>query len=58
MTRALDPTDPHVWRTAKSVVNRARASSLHCAVASIDTDGSPHVTPIGSVMLGEPGEAV
>src|SRR6187200_305313 len=58
MTRALDPTDPEVWKMAKAVVHRARASSLHCAVASIDTDGSPHVTPIGSVMLGAPGQAV
>ena len=54
----LDPTDPDVWATAKAVVHRARASSLHCAVASINADGSPHVTPIGSVMLGAPGEAI
>jgi uncharacterized protein len=39
-------------------MHRARASSLHCAVASLDPDGSPHVTPIGSVLLGEPGRAV
>jgi uncharacterized protein len=58
MTRVLDPADPQVWQTAKDVVNRARASSLHCAVASINSDGSPHVTPIGSVVLGEPGAAV
>jgi uncharacterized protein len=58
MTQALDPADPQVWRTAKAVVHRTRASSLHCAIASIDADGSPHVTPIGSVMLGDPGRAV
>jgi hypothetical protein len=39
-------------------MHRARASSLHCAVASLDPDGSPHVTPIGSVLLSEPGRAV
>jgi hypothetical protein len=58
MTPVLDPSDPHVWRTAKAVVRRARSSSLHCAIASIEADGSPHVTPIGSVMLGDPGQAV
>jgi uncharacterized protein len=58
MSQILDPADPQVWRTAKAVVHRARASSLHCAIASIDDDGWPHVTPIGSVMLGDPGQAV
>lgn len=58
MTHALDPLDTFVWKTTKSVFHRARASSLHCAIASIDPDGSPHVTPIGSVLLGEPGRAV
>jgi hypothetical protein len=58
MTQVLDPADPHVWRTAKAVVRRTRNSSLHCAIASIDADGWPHVTPIGSVMLGDPGQAV
>src|SRR5436190_10313977 len=58
MTHVLDPADPQVWLTAKAVVRRTRAGSLHCAIASIDADGSPHVTPIGSVMLGDPGEAV
>jgi uncharacterized protein len=58
MTHALDPTDPQVWRTARAVVHRTRTSSLHCAIASVDADGCPHVTPIGSVMLGEPGQAV
>jgi hypothetical protein len=58
MTYPLDPLDPLVWKTTKSVFHRARASSLHCAIASIDLDGSPHVTPIGSVLLGDPGSAV
>ena len=58
MTQVLDPSDPHVWRTARAVVRRTRTSTLHCAIASIDAEGWPHVTPIGSVMLGEPGQAV
>ena len=58
MTQVLDPTDPRVWSAAKAVVRRTRTGSLHCAIASVDADGSPHVTPIGSVMLGDPGQAV
>ena len=58
MTQELDATDPDVWRSARAVVRRARTSSLHCAIASIDANGSPHVTPIGSVMLGDPGQAI
>ncbi|BBZ04433.1 hypothetical protein MCHIJ_38700 [Mycolicibacterium chitae] len=39
------------WRTARHVVRRAVRSSLHCSIASRNPDGSPHVTPIGSVLL-------
>jgi hypothetical protein len=53
----LDPTDPEVWRQVRRTVARSRASSLHCALASVDADGRPHVTPIGSVVLGAPGRA-
>jgi hypothetical protein len=55
--RDLDPHDPDVWTTVRSVVARARSSSLHCSIASIGPDGTPHVTPIGSLMLGAPGHA-
>jgi hypothetical protein len=53
----LDPTDPAVWAQVRHTVARSRTSTLHCAIASINADGSPHVTPIGSVALGRPGEA-
>jgi uncharacterized protein len=43
------------WEWARQVVHRAVGTSIHCAVASRDADGSPHVTPIGSVTLTEPG---
>lgn len=39
------------WALARDTVRRARLSSFHCAVASLNPDGSPHVTPIGSVLL-------
>jgi hypothetical protein len=46
------------WPEVRNIVRRAVRSSLHCSVASINDDGSPHVTPIGSVMLTEPGRAL
>ncbi|MCA0158662.1 pyridoxamine 5'-phosphate oxidase family protein [Tsukamurella sp. M9C] len=45
-------TAPDVpWAAARTTVRRAVRSSLHCAVASRNPDGSPHVTPIGSILL-------
>lgn len=56
--KQLDPTDPAVWQQVRATVRGASASSMHCAIASIGADGHPHVTPIGSVMLTEPGRGV
>lgn len=56
--KPLDPADPDVWRQVRATLRGAGSSSLHCAIASIGADGHPHVTPIGSVMLTEPGRAV
>lgn len=53
--RTLDPTDPDVWRTVRATVARAQSSALHCAIGSTMPDGSAHVSPIGSVSLGDPG---
>ncbi|MDF0532470.1 pyridoxamine 5'-phosphate oxidase family protein [Tsukamurella sp. 8F] len=39
------------WEFARRTVRRCVRSSLHCAVASRNTDGTPHVTPIGSLLL-------
>lgn len=55
---SLDPTDPVVWQQVRATLRCATSSSLHCAVASIGADGHPYVTPIGSVMLTEPGRGV
>lgn len=56
--KPLDPADPDVWRQVRATLHGATRSSMHCAIASIGADGHPHVTPIGSVMLTEPGRGV
>jgi hypothetical protein len=51
------PLDPHDWQTLKRTMSDAFASSLHFAIASVDADGAPRVTPVGTVFLNEPGHA-
>ena len=46
------------WPKLKDLFKKSFGSSLHFSVASIDQDGNPHVTPIGSFILGEPGKAI
>ena len=41
------------WQTAWALVKRSFRSSLHYAFASVNADGTPHVTPIGSLLLRE-----
>ncbi len=41
------------WHTAWALVKRSFRSSLHYAFASVNADGTPHVTPIGSLLLKE-----
>lgn len=41
------------WSDIKSVTRSALQSSLHCAIASIDSEGRPHNTPIGSLILND-----
>ncbi len=41
--------DTH-WETVRKVLDESR-SSLHCAVATVNQDGAPHVTPVGSLFL-------
>jgi hypothetical protein len=43
--------DDESWRTIRDIVGRAKKSSLHCAIASVDYDGAPHITPVGTVFL-------
>lgn len=44
------------WPDIRRVVERGQASSLYCSIASVGDDGTPTVTPIGTVFLGsKPG---
>ena len=43
------------WKQVKSLFKKSFRSSFHFAVATVTEDGEPHVTPIGSLILGEPG---
>lgn len=45
------PLDAH-WPEIARLVSRSQRAALHCAIATVDAaDGSPHVTPIGTVFL-------
>ncbi len=46
------------WEEIKEIFKRAFRSSLHFSIASIDENGLPHISPIGSLVLGRPGEAI
>lgn len=52
----MDPID--YWPQIRRVCNHALGSSLHYSMATINADGPPHVTPIGSLLLREPGRAI
>ena len=41
------------WDTIRDIFHDAFHSSFHYAVATVNEDGSPHVTPIGSLFLGD-----
>jgi hypothetical protein len=46
------------WEVIRRVAGDGFASSFHFAVASVDEHGAPHVTPIGSLLLGDVGHGV
>lgn len=46
------------WPAAQAMFRRGFRSSFHYAVATVAADGTPHVAPIGSVLLTEPGRGV
>ncbi|WP_330180441.1 pyridoxamine 5'-phosphate oxidase family protein [Nocardia sp. NBC_01503] len=39
------------WDQVREIVSRAKRSTGHFAIASVDRDGMPNVTPIGTVFL-------
>ena len=41
------------WETIQMVFQQSLLSSLHYAVATVNKDGSPHVTPIAALFLRE-----
>lgn len=53
------PVSAQDWPDVRDLWRRAARTSLHYALATTNADGSPHVTPIGSVrLLREPGRAL
>ena len=46
------------WPAIRRLFWNAFLSSVHCAIASVDEQGNPHVTPIGTVILRQPGVAI
>jgi len=43
------------WKEVKSLFKKSFKSSFHFAIATVNENGEPHVTPIGSLILGNPG---
>lgn len=43
------------WGGVRRLFRSAFTSSLHYAIASVDAQGAPHLTPIGSLILDRPG---
>jgi len=41
------------WETIQMAFQSSLGSSMHYAVATVNEDGSPHVTPIGALFLRE-----
>jgi hypothetical protein len=41
------------WDRIRDVASRGKRSTGHFAIASVDPDGAPHLTPVGTVYLRE-----
>ncbi len=46
------------WKEIRQVFGSAFASSFHYSIATVAPDGTPHVAPIGSVVLLEAGHGI
>ena len=46
------------WPQIRRLFTRSFQSSLHFSMATVTADGLPHVTPVGSLLLRAPGEAI
>lgn len=45
------------WDSIRDVVEKSLKSKRFCSMATVNPDGSPHVAPIGSLILQGPGKA-
>jgi hypothetical protein len=48
--------DAENWRAIKKLFYQAGMTSMHCAFATANSNGEPHVTPIGSLFLTAQGQ--
>ncbi|WP_434352939.1 pyridoxamine 5'-phosphate oxidase family protein [Psychrobacter sp. HD31] len=39
------------WQKVKKVLEEGQASTIYCSIATVNPDGSPHITPVGTVFL-------
>jgi hypothetical protein len=46
------------WKEVKVVFKKSFKSSFHYSIATVTENGEPHVTPIGSLILGKPGHGI
>ena len=46
------------WEVVKKVFKKSFSSSFHYSIATVDQNSKPHITPIGSLILGKPGHAI
>jgi len=44
------------WPLIKQIVKDAFNTSSHYSIATVNKQGEPHITPIGSLILGETGQ--
>lgn len=51
-------TPTGTWPDLKRFAGDVFRSSLHFSIASLNQDGTPHVSPIGSLLFLEPGKAI
>ncbi|GBE25154.1 hypothetical protein BMS3Bbin02_01439 [bacterium BMS3Bbin02] len=50
--------DQASWSRAVHVLRQGMSTSLHCSIASVNEDGTAHVTPIGSLQITGPSTAM
>jgi hypothetical protein len=44
------------WKAVKTLFRESFKTSFHYSIATVSESGEPHVTPIGSLILGQPGK--